>query len=104
MAGGTNARAVEQSHHKHSKCNNYGQNFFLNLTYKILKYLVAEYVEPYKEETLDEYQRAFRRRRSTTNQIFGMKTSVQKSYEYNVDIHHVYILSCMYVCIYIHTS
>jgi len=55
---------VEQCHHKHSKCNSYGQIFLLILTFK---YLVAEYVEPYVEERLDEYQRAFRRRRSTTD-------------------------------------
>ena len=95
MAGGTTGRAVEQRQHKHSMCNSYGQIFLLILTFKIFKYLVAEYVEPYVEETLDEYQRAFRRRRSTTDHIFGMRTSVQKSHEYNVDIHIVYI--CIYI-------
>lgn len=89
MAGGRNVRAVEQCHHKHSKCKNYGQIFLLNLTYRIYKYLVTECVEPYVEETLDEYQRAFHRRTSKTDQIFGMRPSEQKYHEYNIDIHHV---------------
>jgi sorting nexin-29 len=38
-----------------------------------------------------DYQCGFRRGRSTTDQIFGLRMILDKSYEYNVDIHQLYI-------------
>jgi hypothetical protein len=68
-------------------CNIYQGISLLNVTYKIFTQLVAKRLEPYVEEILDDYQCRFHTDRSTTNQIFSLRMSLEKSYEYNVDVH-----------------
>jgi hypothetical protein len=71
--------------------NNYQGISLLNVTYKIFIQLVAERLEPYVEQILGDYQYGFCRGRSITDQIFCLKMVLEKSYEYNVDIHQLYI-------------
>jgi sorting nexin-29 len=43
------------------------------------------------EEILGEYQSGFRQGRSTTDQIFSLRIILEKAYEYNADIHQLYV-------------
>jgi hypothetical protein len=52
---------------------------------------VAERLEPYVEEIMGDYQCGFHRGQSTTDQIFCLRMILEKSYEYNVGIHQLYI-------------
>jgi sorting nexin-29 len=63
----------------------------LNAAYKIFTNVLARSMEPYVEEMLGEYQSGFRRGRSTTDNIFSLRIILEKAYEYNVDIHQLYV-------------
>jgi len=43
------------------------------------------------ETELDDYQSGFRPNRSTTDNIFMIRQIIEKCYEYNIDIHNVFI-------------
>jgi hypothetical protein len=59
--------------------------------YKIFTNTLARYLEAYTEEILEEYQCEFRKGRSTTDQIFMLRQIIEKTYEFNVDIHQLFI-------------
>ena len=52
---------------------------------------MAKYFEPYVEDTLDDDQCGFHRRQFITDKIFSLRMILEKSYEYNADIHPLYI-------------
>jgi hypothetical protein len=72
------------------ECSYYRGILLLNVTYKIFTNVLARSMEPYVEEILGEYQSGFQRGRSTTDQIFSLRI-LEKAYEYNVDIHQLYV-------------
>jgi uncharacterized protein YktA (UPF0223 family) len=45
----------------------------------------------YTEEILEDYQYGFRKGWSTTDQIFMLRQIIEKTYEFNVDIHQLFI-------------
>ena len=53
--------------------------------------MIGERVKSYAEEILGEYQCGFRPCRSTTDQIFVMKQIMERFYEYDVDIHILFV-------------
>jgi hypothetical protein len=53
--------------------------------------ILAKRLEPYAEEIVGEYQCAFRRNRATTDQIFSIRMMLGKCYEYNINLHHLFI-------------
>ena len=71
-------------------CINYHGISLVNLTYKIFTQLVAQSLKPYVEQIIADHQFGFLRDWSTTDSIFSLRT-LQKSYNYNVDIHQLYI-------------
>ncbi|XP_055375384.1 uncharacterized protein LOC129608086 [Condylostylus longicornis] len=44
-------------------------------------------LKPFSEVTIGEYQCGFRKNRSTVDQIFLLKQTMEKCYEYNMDLH-----------------
>jgi sorting nexin-29 len=88
-----NSAIICPVHKKGNKmeCNNYRGISLLNITHKIFAQLVAKLLEPYVQEILGDYQCGFRKGRSTTDQIFSLRMILEKSYEYNMDIHQLYI-------------
>jgi hypothetical protein len=48
-------------------------------------------MESYMEDIVGNYQAGFRRNKSTTDQIFAMKQILEKCYEYDLDIHCIFI-------------
>jgi hypothetical protein len=73
------------------ECKNYRGISLLNVTYKIFTNILAQGIKVYTEEILSEYQCGFRQGRSTTNHIFTIRQILEKSYEYNISLHQLYI-------------
>jgi sorting nexin-29 len=59
--------------------------------YKIFTNILAQRIKVYTDEILGEYQCAFRQGRSTTDHIFTIRQILEKSYEYNISLHQLYI-------------
>ena len=76
-----------------SECSNYRGISLLNTAYKILATAINNGLKTYKyaEDLLSPEEKGFRRKRSTTNNIFIMRQILQKCYEYNIDAHVLFI-------------
>jgi hypothetical protein len=75
-------------HKKNEKtiCSNYRGISLLSVIYKVF----SKRLNPYTEVILGDYQCGFRRDRSTTHQIFALKNILEKCYEYNITLHHLF--------------
>jgi sorting nexin-29 len=71
-------------------CSNYRCILLQNVVYKKFTNTLARYLEVYTEEILGDYQCRFRKGRSTTDQIFTLRQIIEKTYEFNVDIHQLF--------------
>jgi sorting nexin-29 len=72
-------------------CTNYRGISLLPSAYKVLSKVLSSRLEPLTEDFLSEYQAGFRKQRSTSDQLFGIRQIVQKSYEMNVETLHLFI-------------
>ena len=72
-------------------CTNYRGISLLPSAYKVLSKILSTKLEPHTEAFLSEYQAGFRKQRSTSDQLFSIRQIVQKSYEMNVETHHLFI-------------
>jgi hypothetical protein len=72
-------------------CNNYRGIALLNVTYKILSHCILNRIKPWTEEILGEYQARFRKNRSMIDQIFILRQLLQKTWEYNKNVHILFI-------------
>ncbi|XP_039278735.1 uncharacterized protein LOC111055532 [Nilaparvata lugens] len=72
-------------------CNNYRGKTLLNIAYKIFSTIIFKRVTLYAEEELSEVQCEFRNNRGTTDQIFVMRQTMEKCYEFDVDLHIVFV-------------
>jgi hypothetical protein len=59
--------------------------------YKIFTNILAQRIKVYTEEILGEYQCGFSEGQSATDHIFTIRQILQKSYEYNITLHQLYI-------------
>jgi len=73
------------------ECSNYRGIALLDTTYKVLAYCILDRVRPIAENLLGDYQGGFRPNRSTTDQIFVIRQILQKSWEYNKDVHILFV-------------
>jgi sorting nexin-29 len=73
------------------ECRNYRGISLLNVTCKIFTNLLTRVIEPYVEEILGYYQCGFWKGRSTTDQIFCLRMILERTCEYKIDIHQLYI-------------
>lgn len=72
-------------------CSNYRGISLQPLGYKVFAKILAMRLEPLTENYLQPFQAGFRRGMSTTDQVFCVRQIVQKSYEKNVESHHLFI-------------
>jgi len=66
--------------------NNYKGISLLDTSYKVLSNVLLNKLKPYGEEIVGEYQRGFRRGKSTMGQIYVVKQVMEKYYEYNQEL------------------
>lgn len=72
-------------------CKNYRGISVLNTTYKILSFILCERLKPYLNDIIGEYQCGFRPGKSTTDQIFTLRQILEKTHEFRIDTHHLFI-------------
>lgn len=72
-------------------CRNYRGIALLNSAYKILSNIIRERIDLYAEEIIGEYQCSFRSGRSTIDQLFTIRQLLKKSWEFNRDLHNLFI-------------
>ena len=63
----------------------------MNVSYEIMSKVIARRMSNIMENIVGEYQGGFRRGKSTINQIFILRTILEKCYEYNVDLHILFL-------------
>jgi len=74
-----------------SRCIYYRPITLLNVTYKIFAIILNLRLVDIIETELGDYQSGFRPNRSTTDNIFMIKQIIENCYEYNIDIHNIFI-------------
>nr|XP_014275578.1 uncharacterized protein LOC106680395 [Halyomorpha halys] len=72
-------------------CDNYRGIALLSTTYKILAVLLHKRVSDFTENIIGEYQGGFRPGRLTVDQIFTLRQAMEKCYEYNIDLHLLFV-------------
>ena len=72
-------------------CNNYSGRSLLPTTYKILSNLLLSRLIPYAKEIIWDHQCGFRRNRSTIDLIFCIRQILEKKWEYNEEVHQLFI-------------
>jgi len=70
---------------------NYRGISLLNTTYKLLSNILLTRINPYIKEIIGEYQAGFMKGKSTIDQIHIVKQVVEKSHEFDKDIHLLFI-------------
>jgi endonuclease/exonuclease/phosphatase family metal-dependent hydrolase len=74
-----------------TQCNNYRGIMLLNTTYKILTSIIRKRLAEHTETKLGEYQNGFRKGKSTIDAIHVMSQIIEKSYEYDIELHILFI-------------
>jgi len=72
-------------------CNNYRGISLLPSTYKILSNIFLSRLTPYAKEIIGDHQCGFRRIRSTIDHIFCIRQILEKKWEYNEELHQLFI-------------
>ena len=72
-------------------CSNYRGMLLLNIAYKILSYILYVRLSKYTERIVGKYQFGFRKGKSTINQIFTLSPVMEKTAEYQIGVHHLFI-------------
>ncbi|WP_369199201.1 RNA-directed DNA polymerase, partial [Streptomyces djakartensis] len=73
------------------ECKNYRGISVLNSAYKILSFILCERLKPHLNDTIGAYQCGFRPGKSTTDQIFTLRQILEKTREYQIDTHHLFV-------------
>ena len=73
------------------ECSNYRGISILNTAYKILSIILCERLKPYLSSIIGPYQYGFRPGKSTVDQMFTLRQILEKTREFNIDTHHLFI-------------
>ncbi|CAK1583346.1 unnamed protein product [Parnassius mnemosyne] len=73
------------------ECNNYRGISLLNTGYKFFANMLFNKLKPYVETRLGEFHCGFRLNRSTVDQIFSLRQILEKTFEYNVNTHNLFV-------------
>ena len=72
------------------ECSDYRGVSLLNTSFKILSNILLARVSPFAENITGNYQCGFRKKRSTTNQIFTLRQILEKTEEFGTETHHLF--------------
>lgn len=70
---------------------NYRGITLVNVTYKIFAYCLLDRIRPIAKEIIGDYQGGFRPNTSTTDQIFVIRQTLQKMWEFNKDEYILFV-------------
>ena len=73
------------------QCKNYRAIKLLTTTYKVFAKILHLRLKPYAEKILGSYQSGFRQGKSTIDQIFTLRQILEKTKEFNIETHHLFI-------------
>ena len=73
------------------ECSKYRGVSLLNKAYKILSNILFARIAPFAENIIGNYQCGFRKNRSTTNQIFTLRQILEKTKEFCIETHNLFI-------------
>ncbi|XP_025192756.1 uncharacterized protein LOC112592826 [Melanaphis sacchari] len=73
------------------KVENYRGISLLDTSYKVLSIAVLHRLEKFSTEIIGEYQCGFMKGKSTTDHIFTLRQVMEKYYEYDKDLHMIFI-------------
>jgi hypothetical protein len=73
------------------QCNNYRGISLVNITYKTFAILLCNQLSKITEPEIRNYQLGFRPNSSTIDNIFIVRQTYEKCYEYNIDLHNIFI-------------
>ena len=74
-----------------TECLNYRGNMLLNVAHNFPPTVLARKLSPFPVEISGEYQRGFCPGRSATEQVFILRQSLEKCYEYGIDVNTLFI-------------
>jgi len=74
-----------------TECSNYRGISLLNTVYKILATAINNRSKTFAEDLVSQEQNGFRRNRSTADNILIMRQISEKCYEYNIEMHILFI-------------
>ena len=74
-----------------SDCKNYRGISLLNIAYKVLASIMTERLKPYVISIIGPYQCGFMPGKSTSDQLFTLRQILEKTQEYQVDTHHLFV-------------
>lgn len=63
----------------------------LDTSYKVLSLIILNTLKTYATDIIREYQSGFIRGKSITNHIFSIRQVMEKYYEYNKELHLVFV-------------
>ena len=72
-------------------CGNYRGISLLNIAYKILAAIMCERLKPHVIRVIGSYQCGFMPGRATSDQIFTIRQILEKTQEFQIDTHHLFI-------------
>jgi len=72
-------------------CQNYRGISLLNTCYKLVSNIILNRIKPYTREIIGEYQAGFTSGKSTVDQIHTIKQIVEKSHEFDIDVHLLFV-------------
>ena len=70
--------------------SNYRGTSLLRVAYKIFSSILFNRLIPFEEKTIGDYQCAYRRERSTVDQLFTVRQILEKCSEHGKDTHHFF--------------
>jgi len=73
------------------ECSNCRGVSLLNTAYNILSNILFARISPFAENITGNYQCGFWKNRSTTNQIFMLRQILEKTEEFGIGTHHLFI-------------
>lgn len=74
-----------------NECSNYRGISLLNIAYKVFAFILCERLKPHVIRIVGDYQCGFMPGRGTSDQIFTLRQILEKTQEFQVDTHHLFV-------------